>query len=453
MINREIVKAFSTPYSDSAVNKPIPIFTGNVEIEHGGIKVPLEGTIEFVWHRQPNVEFSFVDYSKPSPPNIHAVEVNLILPNSWAKTKIRCNHASSFHRGLVSGSEFRGIALEPIFTGKKSKIAYLAFHLANFHATLGKPIHVELERASQTWTGRLTLDIGDWLIIVDKVKDSETVYAELKDAGGYGITHAVKVERIDGKKFDLNDFWSIRNDLFYFFSFVRGFWTEPFLEIGYSASEKQIWERWYPPKTDRWTSGPSWFNPMHPERLSLFWPSFQKNLNDPTWGDVLKRAIFWYISCNQFAGGIEGSIILAQTAHELLSWTRFTTEKGISESGFERLPAVDKLRLLLIDARVPLDVPSTLKALTVRARAENWVDGAETVTGIRNLLVHLSPKNLKRMKRLTEDEMIEAYKLSMWYLDLMLLNLLGYNDHYYNRCIPGKWAGQTESVPWMPIEI
>jgi hypothetical protein len=37
----------------------------------------------------------------------------------------------------------------------------------------------------------------------------------------------------------------------------------------------------------------------------------------------------------------------------------------------------------------------------------------------------------------------------MYYLELILLYLLGYKDEYMNRLIYNKWVGQTEKVPWI----
>ncbi len=41
----------------------------------------------------------------------------------------------------------------------------------------------------------------------------------------------------------------------------------------------------------------------------------------------------------------------------------------------------------------------------------------------------------------------EALTLYMWYIELLLLKLMGFNEGYSNR-IRAKWVGEIETVPW-----
>ena len=54
----------------------------------------------------------------------------------------------------------------------------------------------------------------------------------------------------------------------------------------------------------------------------------------------------------------------------------------------------------------------------------------EAITGIRNSLVH--PDAGAK----SSDSYYEAYNLSLWYLDLILLHLCGHNGSFANRLIP-----------------
>jgi len=129
----------------------------------------------------------------------------------------------------------------------------------------------------------------------------------------------------------------------------------------------------------------------------------------------------------------------------MLSWTKFVSEKGLSEKGYEKLYASDKLRLILSESKIPLDIPNTLKFLSSLGKSKNW-DGSQAVTEIRNKLVHPSPKNLQELQKFNDNEMQDAYILTMWCLELTLLYLPGCKDEYVNRLIYMQPIGQPEPV-------
>lgn len=66
---------------------------------------------------------------------------------------------------------------------------------------------------------------------------------------------------------------------------------------------------------------------------------------------------------------------------------------------------------------------------------------------VRNDLVH-PPRRLSDPEWPTSDELLEAWQLATWYLELVILRVLGYNGEYVNRLQLHGWAGQTEQVPW-----
>lgn len=440
--------SLSPVYSTHSPNDAIQLYNGQLEIEQDSIKISTNGIIELIWLRNPKVKFSFTHnyiYSGSSIDFIINEPITLQLPTLSKAINARIIQSSNTHEMKGSKLVCSGDIAEPVRLGNGDNLSYLILHLPNFHDAFGSDISSQHERL--TWLGRFHLDTDEWKITIDKVENYSFLYKELKATGGYAITHIIKVEKADESFFKIDETQILIENLFYFLSFARGFWVESVLEVGFDKQEKRVWEKWINPRTDRWQNVNSWFNFHTPIKLTYFWSNFCNKLQDSIWRESLKRAIRWYISANQKAGELEGSIILVQTAHELLSWTKFVTEKGISEEGFSKLPAADKLRLLLIEANIPLETSALLKFLSSLSKLENW-DGAKAVTEIRNKLVHPSPKNIQKLRRIGEDEMQDAYILTMWYLELILLYLLGYQDEYVNRLIYMKWVGQTEQVPW-----
>lgn len=163
-------------------------------------------------------------------------------------------------------------------------------------------------------------------------------------------------------------------------------------------------------------------------------------------------ALHWYVEANMCAGGVEGAVVLAQTSFELLAWTLLVEERRVlSEESFQpgKLPAMDKLRLLISACGIPLDIPSSLTQLVAFGKANGCSDGPQTLTQVRNTLVHSNPK--KRRKLFDADSQVreEASDLSLWYLELIFLYLFGYRGEYSNRLRSGCWKGEeVETVPW-----
>jgi hypothetical protein len=148
---------------------------------------------------------------------------------------------------------------------------------------------------------------------------------------------------------------------------------------------------------------------------------------------------------------MEASIILGQTALELLGWTTLVEDlKTISHKGFNDLPAADKVRLLLASYQIPLDIPTCLGALTQLAKAHNWLDGPECLVGMRNALIHPQPKNRKKVQSASSVAIYEVWNLGLWYLDLIFLRLFNYDGVYRNRLKRECSYDETlEEVPWM----
>ncbi len=199
---------------------------------------------------------------------------------------------------------------------------------------------------------------------------------------------------------------------------------------------------------------PSWYNDDAVEGIEQGFPGFYKRWTEEAWKETLLLALHWYVESNMCAGGVEGSVVLAQSAFELLAWTLLVEERRVlSEESFQpgKLPAMDKMRLLFSACGIPLAIPGSLGQLADFAKANGCSDGAQTLTQVRNTLVHSNPK--KRRKLFDADSSVreEASELGLWYLELVLLYLFAYRGQYSNRLRTDCWRGEeVESVPWAP---
>ncbi len=73
----------------------------------------------------------------------------------------------------------------------------------------------------------------------------------------------------------------------------------------------------------------------------------------------------------------------------------------------------------------------------------NQVDAPYLFTQIRNDIVH-SKKKIENF----ETYLYEASDLGLWYLELVLLAIFGYQGCYHNRLPRYQQNGEIESVPW-----
>ena len=117
----------------------------------------------------------------------------------------------------------------------------------------------------------------------------------------------------------------------------------------------------------------------------------------------------------------------------------------VSQQAFSArgLSATDKLRMLASTLDIPVDLPETMTAMNGKP-GRKWADIPDAITCIRNALVHPSEKK----SPFTSAHYCEAWQLSMWLLDLVLLRLCRHTGDYANRLAPEKWAGTVERVPW-----
>jgi len=316
----------------------------------------------------------------------------------------------------------------------------------NFWDFRSSSFPIEHENGKFTSGNRIVLLSSDWKVTVESLLHTKERIDFLKSKGGYGITHVGKIERTDAKHFTYRAAEEIIESLFYFFSFARGFWAYPALPIGYGIKDDRVWEVWGIRRVDPWQSVLSWFDPHHGDFLSEVFPGFVNCWQDHNWRKTIKAAIYWYTRSNTLAAGTDGTIVLIQAALERLSWEYHVNfRENMSENGFDRLPASDRIKLLLSQADIPLDVPASLKKMQSLAKKRN-IDGPTTFTYIRNRIVH--PGKRKGVIETADAPLFECWNIGLWYLELFLLHLFEYKGKNASRLRLNRYWGDVEFLPW-----
>jgi len=121
-------------------------------------------------------------------------------------------------------------------------------------------------------------------------------------------------------------------------------------------------------------------------------------------------------------------------------------ELKVEITGDKKHPSLgDKIRAAALHLEIPTLIEDNICPQFWAIKNDGqWSDIPEAIAKYRNDLVH--PK--ARIKSDNQHALtIEMWQLSVWYLELFMLRLIGYDGVYSNRLIAG-WVGEVEEVPW-----
>lgn len=432
-------------YSTPEVNQPVVLYNGAAVLTQGSVSLSGAAKVQLEWQPRSSLRFHFeVDSSNTVGVELGEASLRLSTISHDASVYVRkIQHGWS---GIPGASQKTSGSVKPVEIGSGSSLSSVVFHVVNFRNYLGRGVG---NGAGMMWAGRGVTETDGWRVTLDKV-NHETIFEEVEAVSGSAITHVGKLERTDGSTFSKDDADRLLEGLFRYLSFCRGSWAAPVLVVGQDANDIRVFEQWRDWKIQPWWRTATWFNDFSVEGFEAGLPGFWKLWNNETWNEPLLLALHWYCEANMSAGGVEGSVILAQAAFELLAWTLLVEDRTVlSEDGFQKLPAMDKLRLLISHCGIPLEIPLSLATLSSVAKAENWVDAPQALTEYRNALVHANPKKRQRVLSVDVAARHDAWDLSLWYLELVLLRLFEYEGQYSNRIRRVGFRGdEVEPVPW-----
>lgn len=452
-------------YKTETPNQSILLYEGNLKIiqniEEDTILIEGEGTVEYVWFPFPCIQFVFyiknvhlsIDYNCPA----HLTLCNL---NTSVEISI-----TNMNVGGSQGSKISGRIKEPIIQATESDLKYLIFHVANFH-DFNADIWTQLKTGSETIRSRpnqVIFEVETWKITFEQLETAEDIIKQLKVQGGFGITHIGRIEKLNCDSFSADEAKDFLEMFTNFLSFARGFNIALTLLVGYNDKQEKIWEYWEQSAGDSWRNRLSWFPKHYGGKLAEILPGFLNWWRE--WEDSAKVALYWYFEAN-YNPLCEQKIVLVQVALELIAWVLLVEEKAvITSTRFNKLPASDKLRLLLsqfaISLKIPpqpmhsvssntlvskfVETPDPLKDLVQLAKSNNWIDGLHAFTEMRNGIVHPKTKKRQKIYQAPSNAKFDTSELGLWYLELVFLAMFDYQGDYTNRLLRN---GQTESVPW-----
>ena len=334
------------------------------------------------------------------------------------------------------------ITSSALFQDISKSVQTVYFSVPNLKEYFGDVVSIESLNSGHR--NRVSLENKEYSIIIDKIPKYKENLKKLKMHGGYQILYGGKIQSKNGIITHEN-LHKLLLPFNTFLSFINGRRTAGLFLKGYE-SEEERWVDYTPYEVDYYKHVFSW-SPKHPDKsLNTLWQRFYKYWDHENDKGFLRTVIHWYNEANMNSGRVEGAIIMAQTALELI-YNRWIVEK-LNICG--KVNALDKIRLILHQIGISYEVPISLESLAEYVSNENDIkDGPDAIVRIRNAIVHSRLVKRKALANITPRIRFEALELSLWYIELALLAYLQYEGEYNNRCSEINNKIQVaEELPW-----
>ena len=325
--------------------------------------------------------------------------------------------------------------------GKPTAARSVTFLLVNFMQMLGG---ARITDGESHWPGRVAINVGPWMVIIDSRPDLRDVVASMRERGGYAVTHTGKLARRDGRPFAFARSEQFLTCLTWCLWFCRGSGASVFLPVGFDKDNRALWSRWAAPHTDPLPDGHwHWFDEAYgAQQLTSVLPLFFERWSDPAWQNALTLAIRYYIDAA--LGTLQRNVILAQVALESLAFTHLVTSSKQLQAKQFTSPVSRHIRHFLGDLGISTTIPRSFSGLRA-VRANSPWDGPAAIAWLRNDIVHAANHKVHGRRW---QLWYQGWRLSMWYLELAVLAVLKYEGCYRNRISGEPMTGAVEPVPW-----
>lgn len=333
-------------------NEPITVHVGTFELRQGANTISVEGKILFGWIPEIGMKFS----GKVSAGNALRLFDRMakvqVVANSLVVGEAFVNHITHSHESELEGNLF-GIA---VWGDKSIAVSKVYFGIPNMRYFFGAPVTHTNGGKTQLSRSRLTFENDHFVINIDKVDDFEDRMRSLTIAGGYSILYGGSIEH-KRNSVKLSDLDEVLASFSHFLTFLNGRRCCPTILTG-THNNEVIWQDYSGYISNPYKFVYSWPCQMNTEGISLLWSSWSDLAKEELDFDFLKTAVHWYGEANSNAASVEGSVILAQTALELIyNWFVVENKGIIVGADATNISASNKIRLLLNQLNVNFEVP------------------------------------------------------------------------------------------------
>jgi len=422
-------------------NQSIEIYKGDFIIKQVNNILNVKGEIRFSWFPYSCVVFTG-SVTNQEFLNIDQLKEVTIIINGLTFG------IGYVNKRVVNNSEkiynLRGRCQSATFGDKSLQVNEINFSIPNLRELFGSLIKTHLENGTQGTNGRIYFEDDKFIIAIDKINDFKKYEDELKSNGGFIVLYGGKISKKKGA-ISFEEFKQIHFGLSNFLFFINGRRTAPIFSKGIHDGET-LWTDYSAFNVDQYKNVSSWTEFQWFDDISYIWQNYLtlwKNQNDK---DFLNTVIHWYVEANSNAAYVEGSIILAQTALELIyNWLIIERKKLIIGNDAENISASNKIRLILSELRIDSTIPSQYIELTNFSQQANaeYIDAPEVLTKVRNALIHGQEKKRRDLMNMDTQAKYQALQVALWYIELAILKILKYEGRYWNRAMQ-----QNDIVPW-----
>lgn len=290
-----------------------------------------------------------------------------------------------------------------------------------------------------SWQGQVRFELGGWTLVL----------APVDDARGDHDFGAVVEATPSVLPVSAADVEQLAHRLFVLLSLVSSREVGIGPIAGLDNRRAVVWAKWGSPRLRIGKSGAGWC-PGHllPTTLPALAKGYAGLTTDAAMEVVAERAVEHLLSADS-SEVLDVRIPVACSGLELLAWAVLRRQGWVDQDTFRRLTAGAAVRLLINWTGLNADVPDGFDALAARRGRlgqSRW-DAPELLFDVRNGIIH-PPRALDDPEWPSGDELIEAWQLSTWYLQLVILRLLDYRGQYWSRLRLGRSEMDVETVPW-----
>lgn len=343
------------------------------------------------------------------------------------------------------------IAGRPVKGDSTIKVDAAYFYIPNLLNLSGATIKRYSGEQVQTWHSRILFENAKYTIILDKDFEYMNKVKLLKDSGGYFFLYKGEISKKNGS-LSIDEVRDILQCFSTFLSFINGRSTSSMFTHGFYNNEI-IWVDYTSNFIEPFIGVKHWVEERQAKHLNNLWNNFNEIWRDNDGKYVLETVVGWYLDANSLNGGLHGSIVMAQSALELIyNWHVIEKQKLISGKDADNIAASNKIRLLLSLISTDYNIPEGLRELTKfskEADKKNQLDGPELIVQIRNAIVHSQAEKRKNLNTISFEVRKEALELYIWYIELSLLFILDYEGKYSNRCSSEVFLhSKLTPLPW-----
>ena len=222
----------------------------------------------------------------------------------------------------------------------------------------------------------------------------------------------------------------------------------PLLTQGRSSDGRVVWREWNSLRlSDAWRRVHGWFPRFYPDCLAKIFPEFMRLWSDEDFRETLTQVLYWYLTANT-SDRMEVPIMMGPIALELLADISSRDNIAIPENRAQFNSA--RLRAFLSQQHIPTAIPAPLVNITEFAKERNLKDGPEVLETVHDIIVHPHRENRAVRDILgRHNALYDVRQLVLWYVELAVLRLLGYEDKYHNRLRLDQLTTGADPVPWV----